>query len=112
MLIYDGDCGFCRRSLGWARALGGRFEAVPADRVDPASVGLTSEQLRAAAWWVEPDGATYGGHLAIARVLRTSRWWPVRWLGRLVGSRALDPVGRRVYAWVAANRHRFPGRLG
>ena len=112
MLIYDAGCGFCRRSLGWARALGARFEAVPADRVDPAAVGLTPAQLAAAAWWLEPDGTTYGGHLAIARVLGTARRRPVRWLGRLVGSRALDPLGRVVYAWVAANRHRFPARLG
>lgn len=112
MLIYDGGCGFCRRSLGWARALGGRFEAVPADRVGPAAVGLTAEQLADAAWWVEADGTTYGGHLAIARVLRTSSWWPVRLLGRLVGSPAVDPLARRVYAWVAANRHRFPAWLG
>ena len=112
MLIYDGDCGFCRRSLGWARRLGGRFEAVPAGSVDPVALGLTRQQLTEAAWFVDDDGRLHRGHEAIARVLTTSRWWPVRLAGRLVGSRVLAPLASRAYAWVADHRGRFPGWLG
>ena len=111
MLVYDGGCGFCRRSLRWAYAAGGRFEAVPSTEVDAAALGLTEPDLAAAAWWVDPDGTLHRGHLAIARVLQSSRWRPIRLLGRLVGSRALGPLGRRTYDWVAAHRGRFPSWL-
>ena len=112
MLVFDGDCGFCRHSLGWARRLGGRFEAVPSAAVDPAQLGLTRGQLAEAVWYVEDDGRLHRGHQAIARVLRTSRWLPVRLAGRLVGSRVASPLASRAYAWVAAHRGRFPGWLG
>ena len=110
MLVYDGDCGFCRRSLGWARrsAAGSRR---PVADVDPGPLGLTREQLAEAAWYVDEDGL-HRGHQAIARVLRTSRWWPVRLAGRVVGSRVAAPLASRAYAWVASHRGRFPAWLG
>lgn len=111
MLIFDDDCGFCRRSLRWGYAAGCRFEAVPASGVDPGPLGLTSADLAEAAWWVAPDGSRHRGHEAVARVLETSRWLPVRLLGRLVRSRVVGPLARRGYAWVAANRGRFPAWL-
>lgn len=109
MLIFDGGCGFCRRTLRWGYAVGGRFEAVPSTEVDPVPLGLSRAALDEAAWWVAEDGSLHRGHHAVARVLESSRWLPVRLLGRLVGSRALSPVGERAYAWVAENRSRFPG---
>ena len=112
MLIFDGDCGFCRRSLGWARRLGGRFEAVPAAALDPATLGLTRQQLTEAAWFVDEDEQLHRGHEAVARVLMTSRWLPVRLAGRLVGSRVMAPLASRAYAWVADHRGRFPRWLG
>ncbi|QZY28743.1 thiol-disulfide oxidoreductase DCC family protein [Nocardioides coralli] len=112
MLIYDGRCGFCKRSLGWARRLGTRFEAVPSDEVDPEPLGLTRRDFAEAAWWVDGEGATYGGYLAVSQVLQTSRWLPVRLAGRAIASRLLAPVADRAYRWVAANRGRFPSWLG
>ena len=108
MLIYDGGCGFCRRSLRWAYAAGGRFDAVPNAEVDPEPLGLTRPELEEALWWVGPDDELHRGHDAIAQVLETSRWVPVRAAGRLVGSPVVAPVARRSYAWVAANRSRLP----
>ena len=108
MLIFDGDCGFCRRSVRWTYAAGGRFEAVPNAEVDPAPLGLTRAELEEAVWWVAPDSSIHRGHAAIARVLETSRWLPVRLVGRLVRSRVVAPLARGTYAWVAANRGRLP----
>jgi len=76
VLIFDGGCGFCRRSLRWAYAAGGRFEAVSNQEVDPAPLGLTHAELREAVWWVAPDGSLHRGHEAIAQALLTSRWFP------------------------------------
>lgn len=112
VLVYDGDCGFCRRSLGWGRRLGVRVEAVPASAVDPAALGLTREQLAEAVWYVDEAGVRHRGHAAIARALRTSRWLPVRLAGRVLGSRPVSPLASRAYAWVATHRGRFPSWLG
>lgn len=112
MLIFDGGCGFCRRSLRWGYAVGCRFEAVPSTDVDPSPLGLTRADLAESAWWVASDGSLHRGHEAVARALETSRWLPVRLVGRAVRSRAVGPLARRAYAWVAANRSRFPAWLG
>ena len=112
MLIFDGDCGFCRRSLRWGYAVGCRFEAVPASEVDPVALGLRPADLAAAAWWVAPDGSLHRGHEAVARALETSRWLPVRLVGRMLRSRVVGPLARRGYAWVAEDRGRFPAWLG
>lgn len=112
MLIYDGGCGFCRRSLRWLHAAGCRFEAVASGDVEPAELGLTSQDLAQAAWWVEDDGTLLRGHEAIARALLTSRWLPVRLLGHVVRSRPVAPLSRRVYQWVADHRGGFPSWLG
>lgn len=108
MLIYDGDCGFCQRSLGWALRLGITCEHRPSHQVDLAAHGLSEQDVIEAAWYVDGD-RRLRGHEAIAGALRTSRHAPVRWLGAVVGSRVLRPVAVRVYAWVARNRHRLPG---
>lgn len=108
MLIYDGDCGFCVRSIGWARRLGVTCPAQPWQGTDLAAVGLTEAQTTEAAWYV--DGSRlFRGHEAIARALRTSRWGVVRLAGRALGSRVVAPVAAPAYAWVARNRGRLPG---
>lgn len=112
MLIYDADCGFCSRSVGWARRLGATCEFRPSYSVDLESLGLTSAEIDAAAWFVDAQGRLHRGHEAIARALETSRWRAVRILGRVTGSRMLRPLASRVYAWVAANRDRLPGGTG
>lgn len=108
MLVFDADCGFCVRSLGWARRLGAECEAVAWQDADLAALGLSVDEVTEAAWFVTPT-RRLRGHEAIAATLGTSRHRPVRWLGRIVGARALRPVTTRVYAWVADNRHRLPG---
>ena len=58
------------------------------------------------------DGSLHRGHEAVARALETSRWLPVRLMGRTVRSRVVSPLAGRAYAWVAAHRGRFPAWLG
>lgn len=108
MLIYDGDCAFCARSLGWARRLGATTPAQPWQFLDLNAYGLTETDVIDAAWFIA-DGVRARGHEAIAETLRTSTHAWVRALGRIVGSRAVRPVASRAYAWVAAHRHQLPG---
>lgn len=108
LLIYDGDCGFCRRSLGWGHRLGVEVDAIAWQELDLAAHGLTEQETAEAAWFV--DGRRrWRGHEAIARALRTSRHATVRTLGVLIGSRVARPVVAPAYGWVARHRHRLPG---
>lgn len=108
MLIYDGDCAFCAKSLGWARKLGANAPAQPWQALDLAAYDLTEADVTEAAWFIT-DGVRARGHEAVAEMLMTSSHALVRLAGRLIGSRALRPLARRAYAWVAAHRHELPG---
>ncbi len=63
-LVFDGNCGFCTRSVRLLEALdrNRRVTAVPFQKGNvPASVGLTLEECEAAAWAIAPDAGRYRG---------------------------------------------------
>jgi predicted DCC family thiol-disulfide oxidoreductase YuxK len=111
VLLYDGTCGFCRtwidRLRRWDRA--GRIDYV-AYQQRAAVAGLppiTDDALDRAAHLVAPDGRVQAGARAMPLLL-----------DYLPGGRLLKPffyvpgvpwVADRIYAWVAANRHRLGG---
>jgi predicted DCC family thiol-disulfide oxidoreductase YuxK len=111
-LIFDGDCGFCTAAARWiTRHWVGPGGAVPwqeLGRERLAAVGLTEADVAAAAYWVEADGTTRRGHLAVAAALRASDRWR-----RAAGSALLLPplswLGRPGYWLVARYRYRLPG---
>ncbi len=102
VLIYDGECAFCRRWVRRLARLDRRDAIVLMERQDEAAsatAGRSPDELRLAAHLVRPDGAVFAGAAAVREA--------VRWLrgGRLVtAATALPgvmPVAERVYAWVA-----------
>lgn len=107
-LIFDGDCGFCTTSAGWARRIAPGLETVAWQLTDLDALGVSEVAARDAVQYVDDGGKVSGGAEAIARLLvaRGSVWGP---LGRLM----LLPVARAVAAWVykkvADNRYRLPG---
>lgn len=112
VLVYDGDCAFCSSS---ARVVATRLRRSPADfavepwqHLDLDTLGLTPAECDEAVRWVSADGIRYAGHVAVAHALRASRWW-VRPAGVVLLLPGVTRLGARVYAWVAANRHRLPG---
>lgn len=111
MLIYDGGCAFCTRSAEWVRRhVPPEVEVVPwAEIEDLAALGLTEEEARAAAWWVDRTGALHRGHRAVAEALVAAGgvWRP---LGRMARSRTVSPLAAGVYELVARNRHRLAGK--
>ena len=114
-LIYDGECGICMDSVHWARAhlRPGEDVAFVAnqDIADLDVYGLTGDDVKAAAWWIDADGTAYGGHEAAAKTLeRCTGPWPA--VGRSLTVWPLRLGARAVYRWVADNRHRLrrPGR--
>lgn len=108
-LVYDGNCGFCRR---WVERLrrrdeAGRIALIPAAERSsvPGLPPLDAAALDRAMHLVLPDGTVLAGARALPAVLRLlPRWWLVAWVFRIPG---VPWVADRVYAWVAARRHRF-----
>jgi predicted DCC family thiol-disulfide oxidoreductase YuxK len=97
LLIYDGDCSFCTTSADWVAARWqGRARAVPWQVLgtdELAAHGLTRDDVRSAAWWIDQKGHRSRGHVAIAHALAAGSGWPAT-----VGDVLLVPPFR----WIAA----------
>jgi predicted DCC family thiol-disulfide oxidoreductase YuxK len=109
VLVFDGYCGFCTRSVEWlmpriARPV--RYE--PYQTADLASLGLTEAQAARSVWWVTPEGRRYGGAKAVGRALLEvgGAWRLVGWLTQVAPT---SWAAALVYRLVANNRSRFPG---
>ena len=112
VLVFDGDCAFCTTSAEfiarWLRRSPTDFAIEPWQHLDLPALGLTAAECDEAVRWVAANGIRDAGHVAIARALRASRWW-VRPVGVALLLPGVSWLVGRVYAWVAANRHRLPG---
>ena len=99
-VIYDGNCRFCKASVDWL-ALKLEFDALPFQKSDPESFGLTREECAkeviAFAVGVIYRGAGAVGYLLGARGNRVGAW--VVWVS--------GGVGRSGYRWVAGHRNSF-----
>lgn len=105
LLVYDGDCGFCRGSVAWvlARNAKGVVDARPFQQEGVLErADLSREQARRAAWLVAPDGRRWSGADAAARVLRLLPRWGT--LGKLLGADPVAWIARRAYRWIADHR--------
>jgi predicted DCC family thiol-disulfide oxidoreductase YuxK len=105
-MIYDGTCGFCKRSMAWFLAFDGLRQIRIRDfRTDPSPV-VSDEQLVKALYLVLPDGRTLPGFEAYRYVvLRVpGLWWQVLFFYVPVFSRLF---GHPIYNWIAANRSRL-----
>lgn len=107
-LLYDGDCGFCTRTVRWAQRRVQPDVCFQDFRItDLGGLGVSYARLEREMVLARPDGAVLGGARAATALLSAGRWpWPV--LGvvlRLPGVRALADAGYRA---VAANRQRLP----
>ena len=107
-MVYDADCGFCTRS---AEFLGRRSdcEITPWQSLDLAAAGLTEDDVRTAAYWVENGRTPRRGARAIAAALRSCRGVVYRLLGRLIDLAPVRPLAAWVYGLVARYRYHLPG---
>ncbi|MGH8960953.1 MAG: thiol-disulfide oxidoreductase DCC family protein [Jatrophihabitantaceae bacterium] len=108
VLVYDGDCAFCTRSVRLVPWLRANVEVRAWQSADLAALGLTAEQAGESVQWVGGDGHIESGHRAVAALLRVSRP-PLPVLGRVTLLPGISWVAARAYAWVSANRYRLPG---
>jgi predicted DCC family thiol-disulfide oxidoreductase YuxK len=105
-MVYDGECGFCVRSMAWFLSFDGLAQIKIRDfRTDPSSV-VSDAQMEKALYLVLPDGRALPGFEAYRYVvLRVpGLWWQVPFFYVPVLSRL---IGHPVYNWIAANRGRL-----
>ena len=101
-MFYDGDCGFCRCWLAWARTrLGDRLEYIPLQdpQVPARFPNLSRDRLKASVHLVEPDGTVFRGARAVFGALDQG-WssWPLRAYRRIPGVAPLSELGYRTVA--------------
>ena len=107
VLIYDGDCGFCKLWVQyWSELTKDAIEYQPLQHALGRFVGLTREELERAVHLVHPDGRVWAGAAAVYQLLAqggTSRW-PALLYERVPGFAGLS---ERAYALIAAHRPSF-----
>lgn len=108
-LVYDGQCGFCKRSLDLLRRLDRahvmRVHDAHAPGIRDTFPMLATADFENAMFAVTPSGEVYRGYFAFKYLLHSlSLAWPVLPLFYAPGSSLIGP---RLYAWVARNRKRF-----
>lgn len=108
-IIYDGECSFCRRQVAriqrWSRE--GAFAYLTSQTPDLLEryPQLAQHNLGSGLRLVETDGAAFVGADAIYHITRRlPRWRWISWIYRVPGIRA---VAVRLYAAIAARRHRM-----
>ena len=106
LLIFDGDCPFCRQ---WAQRLlaynPGRLEIAPYQKAARLFPGVPAEQWSRAVALALPDGRLFWGAEAVCQVLGLQWLW--RWLPgayRRVPGAAW--AAERLYQFVARRRTR------
>ena len=107
LLIYDGDCAFCKQSLKWALdKLPAFCRYVAFQKVDFNEFGLQLSDVRSQVWLIAGE-KRLGGHRAVSWLFRQQKSLGWRTLGALIDW--FSPISALVYRWVAKNRHRLPG---
>jgi len=106
VVVYDGDCSFCRDRIEWIRRrdAAGRLDLVP--RQAPGIVErfprLAEGDFNTGMRLIDPDGTIHVGADAVHQIARRlPRWRRLAWLYRVPGIGALS---RLAYRSIAANR--------
>jgi predicted DCC family thiol-disulfide oxidoreductase YuxK len=103
-MLFDGDCGFCRRWIGkWKELTGDRVRYAPYQLALGEYPQLTEQQCAAAVQLVMPDGTVFSGAHAVFRALDLGGRY--RWLLHTYESRrSFAAVAERLYKLVARHR--------
>lgn len=107
ILLFDGDCGFCRRWIGrWKTLTGGAVLYFPYQGKLHEFPGITEEDCRKSVQLIEPGGLRTRGAEAVFRVLNyaPSRRWLLAFYQKVPG---FALVTEWFYALVAGNRTFF-----
>ncbi|MEQ8844073.1 MAG: DUF393 domain-containing protein [Phycisphaerales bacterium] len=114
LLLYDGECAFCRVSVRRASRVAGRDRVEAVNYHEPGALddlpGVSAEDCQGAMHLIETSGRVSKGAEAIARVLMMR---PVLGLlGRLYYIPGVRWLSDRAYGLIARNRHRISKLYG
>ena len=102
-LVYDGDCGFCRRSVDRLRTLTGpRICYRAAQALDGDFAEIPASDFETAVQFIETSGRIFSAAQAITECLRYS--WLREWPARLYRIRVLALCSEILYRAIAHNR--------
>jgi predicted DCC family thiol-disulfide oxidoreductase YuxK len=102
-LMYDADCGFCRRAVRWGRPMLRAVEVRPLGSVDLPAVGVDPIRAEHEIPFQARDGSvSYGADAVAAAIAAGPAPW--HWAGRAMASPPVIRLARSVYRWV--ERHR------
>lgn len=110
LIIYDGDCGFCTKSLKTlGNALGSKApKALPYQVLEISRFGITAIEARKEMKYIDIHGKIWGGAAAFRRVFYDSKgsWRLVAYFMALPLIKQLSVL---TYRLIAGNRHNMPG---
>jgi predicted DCC family thiol-disulfide oxidoreductase YuxK len=107
LLIFDGECHFCRRWIArWRQMTGERVEYAPYQEVASLHPQITGERFQRSVQLVETDGSVYEGAEAVFRALAHApfRGWALWAYLHIPFARVLS---ERLYRIVAGHRVGF-----
>ncbi|MEO6870796.1 MAG: lipase maturation factor family protein [Chthoniobacterales bacterium] len=110
LLVYDGDCGFCKLWIArWRERTGDRIDYAPFQQVAENYPEVPREEFGRAVKFIASDGRVSSGAAAVFRSLGSGRRFSLgEWsYEHLPGSAALSEF---LYAFVATHRD-FAGRM-
>lgn len=111
LLIWDGECGFCRNAVTWLlrQDHDASFRAVPFQELpSPPMTPALRRQAERAVQVLTPQGQQISGGRAVLYVLEQVGWHP--WLVRIAGRWPIVWLVEVGY-WVVARNRQFFSRL-
>ena len=112
VLIYDGDCSFCRRCVEYAKSrTGNAVDYRPYQEAASDFARIPLERFREAVQYIDGEGRAASGSEAVFRALAFApRWQWLLWL--YVRIRLFAIISEACYRWVAQHRGGISRLLG
>ncbi len=112
VIVFDGECSFCRRQIDRVRRKDRHelfeYAARQTPGLEDRFPALADSDFNTGMRLIEPDERLYVGADALYEITRRLKPWKwIAWIYRIPG---LTQLFRAIYAWIAANRHRLGGR--
>jgi predicted DCC family thiol-disulfide oxidoreductase YuxK len=106
LLIYDGECRFCRSWIRrWQQATEGRVDYEEFQKVGQRFPEISRSEFESAVQLIEPDGRVWSGADAVLRALEFGR--KEHWLVRLRKVPGFMFLARVCYRFIATHRTLF-----
>ena len=107
LMLYDGDCGFCRRWISrWRKMTRGEVDYASYQEAASRFPEISREDLARSVFLIEPDGAVVNGARAVFRSV--VGLWYLSWLDRLYRYLpGFATLSEKIYRWVTDHRRFF-----